>query len=66
MRGQLTVLEPQADVDYIYLANGLYMFPRNDGIVLGGTFDRGDWSLAVDPAQQARILAEHAAIYRSS
>jgi D-amino-acid oxidase len=41
------------------------MFPRNDGIVLGGTFDRGDWSLAVDSAQQTRILAEHAAIYRS-
>jgi D-amino-acid oxidase len=66
VRGQLTVLEPQADVDYIYLANGLYMFPRNDGIVLGGTFDRGDWSLAVDRAQQARILTEQAAIYRSS
>lgn len=63
VRGQLTVLEPQADVDYIYLANGLYMFPRNDGIVLGGTFDRGDWSLEVDPVQQARILAGHATIY---
>jgi D-amino-acid oxidase len=58
-------LQRQPDVDYIYLANGLYMFPRNDGIVLGGTFDRGDWSLAVDPAQQARILTGHAAIYRS-
>jgi glycine/D-amino acid oxidase-like deaminating enzyme len=65
VRGQLTVLEPQAEVDYIYLANGIYMFPRNDGIVLGGTFDRGDWSLAVDAAQQSRILIEHAAVYRS-
>jgi D-amino-acid oxidase len=65
VRGQLTVLEPQADVDYIYLDYGLYMFPRNDGIVLGGTFDRGNWSLAVDPAQQTRILTEHAALYRS-
>ena len=65
IRGQLTVLEPQADVDYIYLASGIYMFPRNDGIVLGGTFDRGNWSLAVDSAQQTQILAEHAAIYRS-
>jgi glycine/D-amino acid oxidase-like deaminating enzyme len=65
VRGQLTVLEPQADVDYVYLDYGLYMFPRNDGIVLGGTFDRGNWSLAVDPAQQTRILTEHAALYRS-
>ena len=65
IRGQLTVLEPQPDVDYIYLASGIYMFPRNDGIVLGGTFDRGNWSLAVDYAQQTQILAEHAAIYRS-
>jgi D-amino-acid oxidase len=65
VRGQLTVLEPQADVNYVYLDYGLYMFPRNDGIVLGGTFDRGNWSLAVDPAQQTRILTEHAALYRS-
>ena len=65
IRGQLSILEPQEDVDYIYLAQGIYMFPRNDGIVLGGTFDRGDWSLEPDLATQTRILSQHASVYRS-
>ena len=43
VRGQLTFLLPQADVDYIVIAGGLYMFPRRDGILLGGTFER--WGL---------------------
>jgi D-amino-acid oxidase len=65
VRGQLTILEPQPEINYIYLATGpLYMFPRDDGIVLGGTFDRGDWSTAVDPATQTRILAAHEAIFK--
>lgn len=63
VRGQLSILEPQPDIDYIYLTGELYMFPRNDGIVLGGTFERGNWSTAVDPATQARILAGHEAIF---
>jgi D-amino-acid oxidase len=67
VRGQLTFLEPQADVDYIYLTqyadDPLYMFPRSDGIVLGGTFQHGDWSTSVDLATQARIVAEHEAVF---
>jgi D-amino-acid oxidase len=66
VRGQLTILEPQPDVDYIYLTGQLYMFPRNDGVVLGGTFERGNWSTAVDSATQGRILAGHEAIFRKS
>lgn len=62
VRGQLTVLEPQDDVDYTYTVNPIYMFPRNDGIVLGGTFQVGDWSTAVDVATQSRILAAHQAL----
>ncbi len=64
VRGQLSILEPQPDIDYIYLASGpLYMFPRSDGIALGGTFERGNWSTDVDLATQARILAAHEAIF---
>ncbi|MBV8117517.1 MAG: FAD-dependent oxidoreductase [Candidatus Eremiobacteraeota bacterium] len=66
VRGQLTILEPQPDVDYTYLTGELYMFPRNDGIVLGGTFERGNWSTDVDLATQARILAGHAALFASA
>jgi D-amino-acid oxidase len=63
VRGQLSVLEPQPDVDYTYLTTDIYMFPRNDGIVLGGTYERGDWSTAVDLAAQARIVGAHQAVF---
>jgi D-amino-acid oxidase len=66
VRGQLTILEPQPEVDYTYLTGELYMFPRNDGIVLGGTFERGNWSTEVDLATQARVLAGHAAIFTTT
>ena len=45
-KGQLTVLLPQGNVDYPVLAeNNLYVFPRRDGILLGGTFEHENWSL---------------------
>jgi D-amino-acid oxidase len=59
IKGQLTVLLPQPEVDYITLTPDLYMFPRADGIVLGGTHERGVWSLGVNEAAQTRILYEH-------
>ena len=65
VRGQLSILEPQPAIDYTYLTGDLYMFPRNDGIVLGGTFQRGDWSTTVDLATQSRILAGHKAVFRT-
>jgi D-amino-acid oxidase len=65
VRGQLTILEPQPEVNYTYLTGELYMFPRIDGIVLGGTFERGNWSTSVDLATQNRILAAHQAIFKA-
>jgi D-amino-acid oxidase len=64
-RGQLEILLPQPEIDYCYLGPG-YMFPRSDGIVLGGTFDRDDWSLAVNPDQATSILNSHAAIMKGA
>lgn len=63
VRGQLEVLLPQPEIDYCYLSTG-YMFPRRDGIVLGGTFDHGDWSLAPNPDQANFILGSHAEIMK--
>ena len=63
VRGQLEVLLPQPEIDYCYLGPG-YMFPRSDGIILGGTFDRDDWSLEVNRGQADSILNTHAAIMR--
>jgi hypothetical protein len=55
---------PQAEVDYCYLGDG-YMFPRSDGIVLGGTFDEGDWSLDVNREQANSILNSHGEIMKN-
>jgi hypothetical protein len=63
VRGQLEVLLPQPEIDYCYLANG-YMFPRRDGIILGGTFDHGDWSLTPKPEQTNSILDVHAEVMK--
>lgn len=61
IKGQLSFLLPQEEVDYMTVGNGgLYMFPREDGILLGGTFKRNDWTTTPDPEDTARILAGHA------
>jgi D-amino-acid oxidase len=63
-KGQLTVLLPQVNVDYAVLAeDNLYMFPRRDGILLGGTFERENWSLEPDPNAAERILKAHADLF---
>jgi D-amino-acid oxidase len=63
VRGQLEVLLPQPEIDYCYLSSG-YMFPRRDGIILGGTWDHGDWSLAPNAEQANGILEIHAGIMK--
>lgn len=62
MRGQIEVLLPQPELDYGYLANSLYMFPRADGVILGGTFEAGNWSMDADEATTARIIDGNAQI----
>ena len=65
IKGQLTVLLPQPEVDYITLGpEGLYMFPRRDGILLGGTHEEGVWTLDPDPVAAERILQGHMKVFR--
>ncbi len=67
IKGQLEVLVPQPEIDYLTIgpmdAGLLYMFPRRDGILLGGTYQRGEWSAAPDPAETSRILAGHQGLF---
>ena len=63
VRGQLAILLPQPEVRYAFTGQAGYMFPRADGIILGGTFEPGNWSLDPDPATAARILASHRALF---
>jgi len=66
VKGQLSILMPQPEIDYSYVASSegklLYMLPRNDGIILGGTAEKGNWSLEPDEQESERILKGHASI----
>jgi len=66
LKGQLTHLMPQAEIDYSTFGSALpvpggfvHMSPRSDGIALGGTSVEGDWSLDPDPEARARIVEAH-------
>lgn len=59
MRGQLAVLLPQPEVQYAYSLNDGYMFPRPDGILLGGTFERGQWDAVTTREAIAGIIEAH-------
>lgn len=63
VKGQLVVLKPEEDINYLMIYQGRYMFPRRDGIMLGGTFEKNDWSLEPDPVATQNILARHAEIF---
>ncbi len=66
VKGQLVFLIPQPEIDYCTLGPGdIYMFPRRDGILLGGSHDPGVWDLTPDPAVTGRILRENAALFGS-
>lgn len=52
IKGQLTVLVPQPEINYSMGG----MMPRSDGIVLGHVNIRDDWSLEVDEEARARVL----------
>jgi len=40
------------------------MFPRRDGIILGGTWDHDRWDLEPDAQQTAGILESHAEVMK--
>ena len=64
VRGQLSHLLPQPEIDYSYIAptskGVLYMFPRKTGLVLGGTHEMGETGMTPDPAQITRMVEGHA------
>ena len=62
-RGQLAILEPQPEVQYAFTGGPGYMFPRPDGIILGGTFELDQWDAAPQPATIARIVERHKSFF---
>lgn len=69
LKGQLTVLVPQPEVDYATIgagrvnlqmpSAGLHMMPRADGIVLGGTRERDVWTLEPNQDELKRVVEGH-------
>jgi glycine/D-amino acid oxidase-like deaminating enzyme len=64
-RGQLAILEPQPEVRYAATGGFGYMFPRPDGLILGGTFEVDEWSTTPVPADIARIIDSHKSFFDS-
>ena len=63
IRGQLAILLPQPEVRYAFTGEAGYMFPRADGILLGGTFERGVADPTPQAADIARIVASHRRLF---
>jgi len=58
VKGQISLLQPRPGLEFGYIdpANDLYMFPRSDGVILGGSHEIGQWDPAPDPVVAKRIL----------
>jgi D-amino-acid oxidase len=75
LKGQLTHFVPQPEINYQTASDarnpavrggiGIHMMPRSDGIALGGTSERGVWTL--EPNEEARrdIVDQHIRLFRS-
>jgi D-amino-acid oxidase len=73
VKGQLTVMVPQPEVDYATTGGGrghaelpsagLHMMPRADGIVLGGTRERDVWTLEPNQDELKRVVEGHRAFF---
>jgi glycine/D-amino acid oxidase-like deaminating enzyme len=64
-RGQLAILEPQPEVRYAITGGPGYMFPRPDGIILGGTFELDEWDATPQPDTIAKIVADQKRFFSS-
>ena len=72
-KGQLVVVVPQPDVDYATyggigppnpkLGMAIHMISRSDGIVLGGTTERDDWSLDINEEARQIVVDGHIELY---
>jgi D-amino-acid oxidase len=71
LKGQLTVMAPQPEVHYHTNGGvpprpgslGIHMMARSDGIVLGGTSQRGVWTLEPDEDERKRVVDSHIAVF---
>lgn len=58
IKGQRTILLPQPEIDYIVDIPGSVV-PRADGLVLGGTYEPGMWSLEPNREAMRKYMNRH-------
>ena len=73
LKGQLVVLVPQSDVNYGTIGGsrnaahltgiGIHMMPRTDGIALGGTAERGVWTMEPNEVERKRVVEGHMELF---
>jgi D-amino-acid oxidase len=49
VKGQLVLLKPQPDLQYLYSSDSTYVFPRADHVVVGGSWETGITDATPDP-----------------
>lgn len=65
-KGQLVFMPPDPQVDFLSVGGGrgvTYMFPRGGEILLGGSFQLGDWTRHAEPDVTERIVADNKAVF---
>lgn len=72
LKGQLVVLIPQPEITYGTTgaarqlppdAGFVHMMPRSDGIILGGTSLRDNWSLDIEEKERQRVMDLHTELF---
>ena len=73
LKGQLVVLTPQPEVNYSTSggarppatpdAGFVHMMPRSDGIILGGTSIRDNWTFDIEEADRKRVVEAHMELF---
>lgn len=66
IKGQLVFIPPDPAVDYLTVGGGsgnTYMFPRVGEIVLGGSYQKGDWSRNPEPEVTERIVGDNRRLF---
>lgn len=66
IKGQLVFMPPDPAVDFLTVGGGrdvTYMFPRAGEILLGGSYQKNDWTRHPEAEVTERIIADNRAIF---
>jgi D-amino-acid oxidase len=73
LKGQLVVMVPQSEITYGTTggarapvtpdAGFVHMMPRSDGIILGGTSIRDNWSMDIEEKDRQRVVEAHIELF---